>query len=86
MPYDVPAALLPQLWKVKVLDREVPREEPHVTIIFKKWMWRYGIRTSEFLDEVPSPRDVPTAVLDAIANDHTNIVAAWNLRYPNNPV
>ena len=87
MPYDVP---LPHgiraLWKAKILDREVPREEPHVTIICKTRRWRYAIRMPAFLDDDPSPRDVPDAVLAAIAADHESIVAAWNVRHPHNPV
>ena len=88
MPYDVPLPepLQVQLWKVKVLDREIPREEPHVTIIRKKQRWRYAIRTAEFLDDVPSPRDVPVEVLDAIRADHANLVAAWNRLHQHNPI
>lgn len=86
MPYDVPIPEpLQALWKAKVLDKEVPREEPHVTIICKKQR-RYAIRTWEFLDVDPPPREVPVEVLNAIQGDEANVVAAWNDRHPHNPL
>lgn len=81
----MPRPLQP-LWKVKVFDREVPREEPHVTIIRKRQKWRYAIRTPEFLDDEPPPREVPAGVLDAIRADHPNVVAAWNRLHPHNRI
>ena len=87
MPHEVPLpdALKP-VWRVKVLDREVPREEPHVTIFRKTQKWRFAIRVPEFLDETPPPRDVPSLVLEAIRADLANVVAYWNRVHPHNPV
>ena len=87
MPYDVPVPeQLRRLWKVKVWDAEVPREEPHVTIIRKTRKWRVSVRTLEFLDAEPPPREVPAEVLDAIRADLPNVTSAWNERHPHNPV
>ena len=88
MPYDLPLSdgLKQAGWKVKVLDKEPPREEPHVTIFRKQRKWRYGIRRGEFLDRVPSPRDVPDEVLNAIRADHANVAAYWDRVHPHNPI
>lgn len=87
VPHDVPIPdHLRKLWKVKVLDREVPREAPHVTIFRKAQKWRVGIRELEFLDDDPPPREVPHALLEAIQQDRAAIVEYWNRGHPSNPV
>lgn len=87
MPHDVPLPdPLRQVWKVKVLDREVPREEPHVTVFRKTQKWRIAIRDGSFLDTAPPPRDVPREILGAIQADLPAIVAYWNRVHPSNPV
>ena len=87
VPYEIPIPNpLGPLWKAKVLDREVPREEPHVTIICKTRRWRYAIRTQDFLDSDPPSREVPAEVLAAIDADRANVIAAWNTRHPHNPI
>lgn len=87
VPHDVPLPpQLRRLWKVKVLDREVPREAPHVTVFRKARKWRVAIRDSSFLDTDPPPRDVPREILEAIQADRPAIVAYWNRVHPSNPV
>jgi hypothetical protein len=87
VPHDVPLPdQIRQLWKVKVLDREDPRETPHVTIFRRTRKWRVGIRDSEFLDDDPPPRDVPREILAAIQADLAAITAYWNRVHPSNPV
>jgi hypothetical protein len=87
VPHDVPLpGQLRKTWRVKVLDREVPREAPHVTVFRKTQKWRVAIRDLSFLDTDPPPRSVPHEVLEAIRADLPAIVAYWNRVHPSNPV
>ena len=72
-------------WKVKIRDRE-RCETPHATILRKLETWRVSLRNEQFLDRAPPPRDVPEAVMEAIAAGLPALIQAWNLMYPENPV
>lgn len=87
MPFELPlpTRVKRQGWKVKVQDKERV-EEPHVTIIFKTQRWRFRLRTLDFYDMWPDPKDVPHDVLDAILQGHVNLCREWDRRYPLNPV
>lgn len=60
MPYelDIPRSLREQGWRVKIRDRE-RLESPHATVIRGTRVWRYGLRTGDFLDPEPPPRELP---------------------------
>jgi hypothetical protein len=87
MPYDL---RLPKqfrkLWKVKIQDKELLYEEPHVTIWRKGIKWRYGLRNRDFLDPQPDPGDVPEDIQACIARNHEELCRQWNIRFPTNPV
>lgn len=54
MPYNLRLPKrLSKLWKVKVQDKELLYEEPHVTVWRKDMKWRYGLRRRAFLDPQP---------------------------------
>ncbi len=72
-------------WKVKIRDRERV-EPPHVTIMHKAKAWRFGLRTSQFLDSEPDPNLIPDEVLDAIRTNLSMLCEAWDRIYPENPV
>ena len=87
MPYDLPLPRqLEKLWKIRIWDRELRYEEPHVTIFRKSVHWRWGLRRGEFLDPRPDPRRVPGKILDLIHGNHGELCRQWNSLYPTNPV
>jgi hypothetical protein len=86
MPYELELPKSLRRWKVKILDKETLYEEPHITIIFKTTIWRYGLRTQGFLDNSPDPADVPKKVLAAITSQHDELCKEWDARFPRNPV
>jgi len=81
----VPSDWRSQEWKVKIFDDE-RNEEPHVTIIRKTQMWRLGLRTGEFLDDGPPPRDVPKHFVGWIRSRLAELRREWDGMYPENPV
>ena len=87
MPYDL---LLPKklkdLWKVKVQDKELLYEQPHVTIWKKATRWRWELRSRSFLDPQPHPGEVPKEILDLIAANYDELCRQWDARFPSNPV
>ena len=88
MPFDValPASVKKAGWKVKILEKE-RLEPPHVTIRRGVRTWRLGLRDGEFL--VPpggSWNNVPAEVREAIEANWDALVAAWDEKYPENPV
>lgn len=72
-------------WKAKIRDRERV-EPPHVTIMHKAKAWRLGLRTRQFLDAKPDPREIPEEVLEAIRAAHHLLHQEWDRMYPENPV
>jgi hypothetical protein len=87
MPYDL---RLPKkfnkLWKVKIQDKELLYEEPHVTIWRKGTKWRFGLRSRKFLDPQPDPGDVPEEIRKLIDDKHAKLCRQWNIRFPTNPL
>jgi hypothetical protein len=57
-------------WKVKVRDRERV-EPPHVSIMHKSNSWRWGLRSEQFLDSEPDPKDVPEELLQTVRSSIT---------------
>ncbi len=74
-----------QGWKVKIRDRE-RLEPPHVTIIRGTQTWRFSLRSGEFLDDDPDPREVPENLLSEIYQDLERLRFEWDQMYPENPV
>jgi hypothetical protein len=72
-------------WKAKIQDREL-NEEPHVTIIKGACRWRWGLRSRGFMDREPDPGDVPAGLVDHLRDRMSDLIAAWDQRYPENPV
>lgn len=80
--------LPPQLekqWAVKIRDRERV-EPPHVTILRGKRAWRRDLRTGEFMDEEPDPKDVPEDLLKEVNDNWDVLCTKWDEMYPENPV
>lgn len=74
-----------QGWKVKIRSRE-RLEPPHVTILRKTLAWRLSLRDGAFLDAEPDPRSVPSALAREVRARFPLLQAAWDARYPENPV
>ena len=87
MPYDLPLPKdLKKLWKVKIQDKELLYEEPHVTIWRKDMKWRYSLRRRVLLDPQPDLGRVPREILGVIEENHEELCRQWDLRFPKNPV
>jgi hypothetical protein len=72
-------------WKVKIYDCE-RLEPPHVTILFRTKAWRIDLRSGEFLDREPPPRDVPPDVIEHIHRHREHLCREWDVLHPENPV
>lgn len=87
MSYSLPlsAALKRARWKVKIRDKEI-REPPHVTLIRGTKAWRIDLRTGNFMDGAPDPREVPAELVDFIRAQTTwrRLCDEWNRMYPSN--
>jgi hypothetical protein len=88
MPFDVPLTrkLKAEGWKVKIREKERV-EPPHATILHKADEWRLGLRDKRLLDP-PGGRikDIDPAVMQIIEEHWERLVAAWDAKYPENPV
>lgn len=88
MPFDLP---LPSRWKkgyrVKIREKEVV-ESPHATILQGTVAYRINLRTGEFMDEDPNPKDVPKELLSYLRSKDVwnQLCKEWDKKYPNNPV
>jgi len=86
MPYDLP--LPPKLakrWRVKIYDSE-RLEPPHVTVVKGRTSWRINLRTREFMDNQPPPREVHKDVIQAVRDHWRRLQQEWNQIHPDNPV
>ena len=72
-------------WKLKIRDRE-RAEVPHVTVLYKRTAWRFGLRTPGPLDSEPDPTLVPAEILSEIDTHLDELRAAWDQMYPENPI
>jgi hypothetical protein len=70
-------------WKAKIRDRE-RLEPPHVTILYKTSAWRFDLRSEQFLDKEPNPREVPEEVMGAIRSNLALLRQEWDRIYPEN--
>lgn len=80
----LPPPLPQQGWKVKIRDQERV-EEPHVSVIRGKSVWRFGLRSERFLDAQPEPTEVPDEVVRAIRAEIDLLRHEWDAMYPENP-
>lgn len=89
MPFELslPPHLKRARWRVKIREKET-REPPHVTILRRTQAWRLNLRTGEFMDSEPDPRDVSPEVLDHVTAEHNwrRLCDEWDKKYPNNTV
>ncbi|MFO0809043.1 MAG: hypothetical protein U0746_10500 [Gemmataceae bacterium] len=88
MPHELklPRRLKAQGWKVKIREKE-RLEPPHVTVMCKTREWRVSLRDGEFL--VPpggSWNDIPKAVREMVEANWQALQAAWDAKYPTNPI
>ena len=88
MPFDVPLPkkLRAEGWKAKIREKERV-EPPHVTIMHRADEWRLGLRDGRLL--VPPGgrlKDIDPAVREIIEEHWDALVAAWDEKYPENPV
>lgn len=81
----MPAVQKDRGWKVKIRNLE-RTEEPHVTILWKTWSWRYSIRNPRFMDREPDPRQVPQEVMEQVETNLETLRQAWDRKHPENPV
>lgn len=72
-------------WKAKIREDE-RNEEPHVSILFKLWTWRLSLRTGEFLDSAPPPRNVPAELVEWVWASRELLREQWDEKYPENVV
>ncbi|HKP75068.1 MAG TPA: hypothetical protein VJT67_05960 [Longimicrobiaceae bacterium] len=61
-------------------------EEPHASVLFKLWAWRLSLRTGEFLDAAPPPREEPRELVEWIWSQREQLRAEWDEKYPENVV
>ncbi len=88
MPYELPLPkkLKAEGWKVKIREKERV-EPPHVTVMHKEREWRLGLRNKELL--VPPGgriKDIDDGVMRIIEEHWERLIAAWDAKYPENPV
>jgi hypothetical protein len=86
MPYELQLPNALKRWKVKILDRELLFEEPHVTIVHKTELWRFGLRSQAFLDANPKPSKVSRKVMKEIMANLETLCRESDARFPTNPV
>jgi hypothetical protein len=69
MPYDLPLPRrLASSWRVKIYDNE-RLEVPHITIVKGRESWRINLRTMEFMDDEPAPKEVHKDVMRAVEDN-----------------
>ena len=81
----LPHALKQNGWKVKIRDRERV-EPPHVTVLRKTQVWRYGLREGKFLDKQPPPTEVPEELTNYLTTKTPDLIKQWDKMYPGNLV
>lgn len=72
-------------WQIKIYDGESPREDPHVSVIYKERplkTWRINLMTLEAMDAAPPMRELPREFMNYIRTNVNMIRAAWNQKYP----
>jgi hypothetical protein len=82
---NLPEPWVSRGWKVKIRDRE-RLEPPHVTILQKTRSWRIDLRSENFLDKEPDPKEVPKEVVDEIRSNLPLLRQEWDRMFPENPI
>ena len=72
-------------WRLKIRDRETV-EPPNVTLLRGTKSWRINLRTGQFLDRTPAPREVPRQLLRHVLGRFDEFISVWDELYPLNPV
>jgi hypothetical protein len=86
MPFDLPLPRkLSSSWRVKIYDNE-RLEPPHVTVVKGRESWRINLRTREFMDDKPPPKQIHKDVMQAVRDNWRRLQQEWNRIHPNNPV
>jgi hypothetical protein len=87
MPYEIALSngLKNRKWKAKIWEKEGP-ESPHVSIIWKSTIWRWGLRERDFLDDQPPREQVPKELLEILEEQINVLVTTWNTMHPYNLV
>ncbi len=80
----LPRLLERMRWKVKIRDKERV-EQPHLTIIHGKTVWRVGLRDRRFMDG-GTWKDMPHGLQEAVEASWQTLCTAWDQMYPHNPV
>jgi hypothetical protein len=83
--FEVPEPWKSRGWAIKIRDRE-RLEEPHVSVLFKTRVWRFGLRSIQFLDVEPDPGDVPRGLVRHLEDHLEEHITIWDAMYPENPV
>ena len=86
MPYNLPLpGKLANSWRVKIYDNE-RLEPPHVTVVKGRKSWRINLRTKEFMDDEPPPKEIHKEVARAVQDHWRLLQREWNRIHPNNAV
>ncbi len=87
MPAQLPLSerLATQRWKIKIYDNEC-LEPPHATVVRGHLAWRWNLRSRQFMNREPHPRDVPSEIRALLLAKHAELVRLWDLTHPGNPV
>jgi hypothetical protein len=86
MPYDLPLPRkLASSWRVKIYDNE-RLEPPHVTVVKGRKSWRINLRTKEFMDDEPPPKEIHKDVAQVVKDNWRRLQREWNRIHPNNAV
>lgn len=83
--FPLPAPYAGRGWTLKIRDKERV-EPPHVTVLFRRRAWRFGLRERAFLDREPDPGDVPQRIVAFVEENLSKLVEAWDELYPRNKV
>ena len=81
----LPGHLASSRWKLKIYDNE-RLEPPHATVIGGYQEWRWNLRSRQFMNTDPDPRDVPRELRDLLIDRHAELVRLWDRTHPANPV
>lgn len=81
----LPKSLSAEGWKVKIRDLE-HGEPPHATVIRGTTAWRWNLRSHQFMDRKPNPREVPNELVRLLRAHDADLVRWWDTTFPDNPV
>ena len=67
-------------------SRQRDGRTPHITVLRGTKSWRINLRTVQFLDRTPAPREVPRQLLRHVLGRFDEFISVWDELYPLNPV